>query len=1225
MKLTDGKPLLIHPSICPSLSAEAAKTNKKGISKPPSPTPYSQLSSPSTSTSIMESVAPTTDSAGTEPRPNRPRNHNRRQRHRNAPAAADGEATALNHPTVQRGGRGGRRRQQSPGAQRHHAPLATDTASTEQIPSSIPAGTRGRGNARRPGAFRSRGGSLPTRTVGGRTFGGQLTISTTESASGAASASGSALSPEAAAFVPSLLPPPGQTGHQRSVPRPRKRRASKSAAPDLPTRIHEDIDNGQYECAVCTNEVLRNSRIWSCKTCWSVFHLSCIKKWSTSVGAKVSQRRAEDEDPVVLAAWRCPGCNLPQEISPSNFTCWCAKETDPRSLPGLPPFSCGQTCSRPHTLPKCPHPCSSPCHAGPCPSCPQMGPTQSCFCGRQEVSKRCVDTNYEHGWSCGEICGEMMPCGEHTCERPCHEGLCGACEVLIDARCYCGQVQREIICCERGNDKQSRALRDEPKSGSKEVEEWVGIFDCGNICGHPYDCGNHSCERPCHPQEEALPHCPRSPDVVTHCPCGKTKLDEITTSSRSSCSDPIPSCDKPCLKLLECGHPCKGVCHSGDCLACLEKITINCRCGRTTSTTVCHQGTLEQPQCMRVCRATLNCGRHECGERCCSGEKKAAERQAQRKKGRPLHLAAAHALDDGFEAEHICTRTCDRPLKCGNHTCHELCHKGPCNTCREAIFDEISCACSRTVLQPPLPCGTRPPPCRFQCEREKDCGHPQVSHNCHLDNEPCPKCPFLTTKFCLCGRNQLKNQPCWLVDVRCGEVCGKTLKCGFHRCTKLCHRSGECEDAARACQQPCGKGKSCGHPCSAPCHSPFSCKEDKPCEHKIFITCDCQRIKQEARCGATKNMVGNAGKSLKCDDECARLERNRKLALALNIDPETHTDDHVPYSAETLNMYLANASWCQEQEKTLRTFAADPDAKRYRFKPMRAHQRAFLHALCEDFGFDSESLDPEPHRHVAIFKTPRFVMAPMKTLSQCARIRQQQATLASTESTSQTQQRKSNAIQEPFNAFLITKPKFALTNEELRSAIAPALTSQTLQMQLDIDFLPSEEIVLHPPRKAQSWRPATPDRVLEERLTFLKPALEQAISLQSLGKVELCRVEDGLNITRRESDGVSSGWSQVAAKTATPKTFKKVEPLKAQNGFAVLATAATKAKKQKKEKVFVEDDWEAAEEREEEKEKAASGASSGDEAGFGVGDESASDGNRMCLEAARQADGVVEG
>lgn len=66
----------------------------------------------------------------------------------------------------------------------------------------------------------------------------------------------------------------------------------------------------------------------------------------------------------------------------------------------------------------------------------------------------------------------------------------------------------------------------------------------------------------------------------------------------------------------------------------------------------------------------------------------------------------------------------------------------------------------------------------------------------------------------MCGKKTLKNQPCFLPDVRCGEICNKILRCGSHSCRKDCHRPGKCEDAnGQACQQPCGKPKkACGHP-----------------------------------------------------------------------------------------------------------------------------------------------------------------------------------------------------------------------------------------------------------------------------------------------------------------------------------------------------------------------------------------------------------------------------
>jgi transcriptional repressor NF-X1 len=346
-----------------------------------------------------------------------------------------------------------------------------------------------------------------------------------------------------------------------------------------------------------------------------------------------------------------------------------------------------------------------------------------------------------------------------------------------------------------------------------------------------------------------------------------------------------------------------------------------------------------------------------------------------------------------------------------------------------------------------------------------------------------------------------------------------------------------------SCKQLCGKTRSCGHPCGNICHSPFHCKEDKPCQFKILVTCSCQRIKKEATCGVSKTSIGNGDKSLKCDDECLRLERNRKLQLALNIDPE-HTDDFVPYSTNTIDLYMDNPAWCQSQEKTFRAFAADPDEKRLRFKPMKNQERAFLHALAEDFGFDSESMDPEPHRHVSLFKTPRFVMAPMKTLAQCVRIKSQQEKTVSVNNVT------SNA---PFNALLVTKIRFGLTIEEMRNVLPKV-------PHFEINFLPSEEVVL----RLQAH---------ESRLETLKATLAKDFIAKGIGSVELCRVDDSLNVERREIDteklGKSiGGWSTVAAKAAAPKKpIIKAAPVK--SSFVVLSTNE-KAKK----KAAVADDWE---------------------------------------------------
>lgn len=865
---------------------------------------------------------------------------------------------------------------------------------------------RGRGNAGRRGG---QGQSpeqvdqiqhLQSRGMRARGFAARLTRPDQESAdqgpSVAVEGDGDAnLRADAPDFVPGMSVSTTQTQHTppttsakgkgkarpKAPPKPQKV-TTKSTADEIATRIHEDIAHNLYECPICTSELGRRSKVWACELCWTVFHLSCIKKWSTNEGAAAAQNRQAQNGETSSApkAWRCPGCNLSHEHFPSTYTCWCEKEVDPRPLPGLPPHSCGQTCSRPRK--GCPHPCDATCHAGPCAPCTAMGPTQDCFCGRNSSTKRCQDTDYERGWSCGEICGDLLPCGEHTCPLPCHEGLCGACEAKIEARCYCGKVQTEMLCSSKEEEMDSTIVRDD---GTEEA--WTGCFGCNDICDRPFDCGLHSCKKPCHPQDSRPAHCPKSPDTVTRCPCGKTKLTDIAGfTSRTSCEDPIPNCLEPCGKMLRCGHSCDQICHTGPCGTCTRRVPIACQCGRTSAMSICHQGDISAPQCFRQCKATLHCGRHACTERCCPGEQKAIERQALRRKLKS-HL---RPTDEDIEAEHICTRVCGRLLKCGRHTCPELCHKGACNTCREAIFEEISCNCGRSILYPPQPCGTKPPSCSFPCARPKPCGHPQTAHNCHTNEESCPKCPFLTERECLCGKRVMKNVPCWLTDTRCGQICGALLKCGSHYCKKDCHRPGECEDADNPCQQACGKAKTlCGHPCADQCHAPYPCPEKTACSSTLTVTCSCGRLRQDRRCGAAKAVTSKGQLQqperlpslipLTCDDECARLERNRSLASALGVDidktttVQAFTATNLPYSTETLDQYIKLASTAplstlQTYETNLHSLATDTTTRSFRFQPSKSTLRAYAHSLATDWGFVTESHDPEPHRHVFVLK-----------------------------------------------------------------------------------------------------------------------------------------------------------------------------------------------------------------------------------------------------------------
>lgn len=354
------------------------------------------------------------------------------------------------------------------------------------------------------------------------------------------------------------------------------------------------------------------------------------------------------------------------------------------------------------------------------------------------------------------------------------------------------------------------------------------------------------------------------------------------------------------------------------------------------------------------------------------------------------------------------------------------------------------------------------------------------------------------------------------------------------------------------------------------------------------------------KCNASKDNEGNGTKSLPCNDECARLERNRKLALALNIDQTTHVEggDHVPYSAETLFLFSEHVKWGQTQEREFRVFASAEDEKRLRFKPMSAHQRAFVHSLAEDFGLDSESMDPEPHRHVAIWKTPRFVRAPGKTLAESLRIRQaQRATMAgSTSDTEGTKRGKaSNEVGEPFNGFLVSNPRFGLTVDDLSAELAVVVPSSS-PFTFDVEFLPSEEVVL----KAMTRTVTEQD--LQQSLLNLKPALTAAIATKAIGSIQLCHTDSSLNVTRRESDNsAGDGWSRVAAKGAAPRRLPQQTVSVGNNAFSALSGnkvtfAKKKVEKAKPRKELIVDDWEAAEAAEEAKEKVVSGSSGEEDA-----------------------------
>ncbi|XP_059369674.1 transcriptional repressor NF-X1-like isoform X2 [Carassius carassius] len=709
----------------------------------------------------------------------------------------------------------------------------------------------------------------------------------------------------------------------------------------------EQLTEEKYECMVCCEVIRLMAPVWSCQSCYHVFHLNCIKKWARSPASQA------DDAP---EGWRCPACQHVALKAPNAYTCFCGKVTNPEFQRTEIPHSCGDMCGKKRSGGECNHPCNILCHPGPCPQCPAFI-TKSCICGRMSKQVRCSQTG---PLLCEEVCGALLNCSKHFCAQVCHSGPCQPCPLRVQQACFCGVVFREVAC---GTD-----------CGHFDGS---GYFSCCKTCGKMLDCQSHRCQQLCHPGQ--CQSCPLSPKLVRSCSCGQTllsKLLELGYPERKTCTDPIPSCGKTCNKPLPCGdddsvHLCEKLCHEDSCGPCSLTSSIKCRCGSNSKEVPCAAIQTEQDMmftCEKRCIRKRSCGRHKCGEMCC------------------------------VDLEHKCSMICGYKLNCGLHRCQDLCHRGNCQPCWQTSFDELACYCGETVLFPPIPCGTRPPECKNLCTRSHDCDHP-VFHSCHTE-ESCPPCTYLTKKWCMGNHEQRSNIPCHLQDISCGLACDKLLSCGSHRCKKICHR-GECQ-AEGECKQPCTHPRaSCGHPCAAPCHPGTPCPPTV-CSAKVALQCDCGRRKETIPCTdaassyqryaaisvASKLSDMQLGESvdigqltkkeqrkarLDCDQECATLERNRRLAEALQIDQsvDTFKSASSKYSdslKEDARKDFKFVSEIEEEIKNLVELAnkGKQPKRSHCFPPMKREHRRIIHELAEAYGVESVSYDSEPKRNVVI-------------------------------------------------------------------------------------------------------------------------------------------------------------------------------------------------------------------------------------------------------------------
>ncbi|XP_064614665.1 transcriptional repressor NF-X1-like [Liolophura sinensis] len=762
----------------------------------------------------------------------------------------------------------------------------------------------------------------------------------------------------------------------------------------------EQLRQGSYECMVCCCNIRCEVAIWSCSNCYHIFHLYCIKKWARSPAACIEGGEG----------WRCPSCQNVTEKVPNQYKCFCGKRLDPAYDRYETPHSCGEVCGRQKNV-NCPHPCNILCHPGACAPC-EATVNKTCECGKTRQYIKCINAS---NFRCKTVCGATLNCGKHQCKAVCHKGDCDRCDETFQQACFGGAHQTDHHLWHRGkpfylvlmwpgvpqayflvafiHDEDSKNCCDELEGLCHIEMTEMSLFTTTTKL---LDCGHHHCQKECH--DGPCQPCQRQPSLLTHCPCGKTELSTLTQVVRKSCLDSVPLCEEKCGKPLDCGpqdnpHICERTCHEGPCGPCQGSSLRRCRCGLLEKELPCteaSQYTANNPLlCEKRCNKKRMCGKHKCNQCCCVQE------------------------------EHICELVCGRKLTCGLHKCEHLCHRGNCSPCLQASFDELTCHCGAAVLHPPVACGTRPPECVQICSRVHACQHP-VTHRCHSD-EACPPCAVLTEKMCMGGHEVRKNIPCFRQDISCGLPCQQALPCGQHSCKKICHK-GPCLEEGEACVQLCNVVRpECGHPCGAPCHSGSPCPKTA-CRAQIVIKCRCENRSARVTCSsgglnnitdfqrmATSNLASSlsslqTGQSvdiselaavkkggqrrLECDKECALMERNRRVALALEIrNPDLSSKLGNPAYSQFLKDFAKQSpQFVSSVEKNLSELVQSAKQskqpfRRHGFPPMNMTQRRVIHELAEFYGCETESYDQEPKKNVVATASRDRCWLPSVTLT----------------------------------------------------------------------------------------------------------------------------------------------------------------------------------------------------------------------------------------------------
>uniref|UniRef100_A0A2P2KQB1 NF-X1-type domain-containing protein n=2 Tax=Rhizophora mucronata TaxID=61149 RepID=A0A2P2KQB1_RHIMU len=190
----------------------------------------------------------------------------------------------------------------------------------------------------------------------------------------------------------------------------------------------------------------------------------------------------------------------------------------------------------------------------PCPPCPELV-WRSCV-GQHIGAERMMVCSDKSQFSCDNLCGNPLPCGNHYCTKTCHSLMSQPSTLSVQ-------------------DKIGDSCEDCHLSCEKERKP---------SCPHP-------CPLPCHTAE-----CPPCKVLVKRsCHCGS--MVHVFECINYNCLSEkermaVRSCGGPChRKLPNCTHLCPATCHPDQCPSpdkCGKKITVRCQCQTLKKEWLCH-------------------------------------------------------------------------------------------------------------------------------------------------------------------------------------------------------------------------------------------------------------------------------------------------------------------------------------------------------------------------------------------------------------------------------------------------------------------------------------------------------------------------------------------------------------------------------------------------------------------------------------------------------------